>query len=181
MLPALPVIHQSQLKYLKVTLWTGLGIESGPYLVLKMFLNIISAMWWSSVLISLDSARDTEAGTWGESWILSSPFPSSLQHNEGFPPAFVWAWEYQTLPKYSTWKKPIPLTQTTSAALHFRASRHRVHTGKFYRKDNWNFWVFQSNHFTCHFDCIVLNSMRSDNWAISSENKIIHAYIVKKL
>lgn len=64
------VIHQSWLKHLKVILWTVLGIESGPYPILKMFLNIFSAMWWLSVLISLWSARctslqclkDTEAG-----------------------------------------------------------------------------------------------------------------------
>lgn len=101
-------------------------VSIGQSLLSKMHVPAVPQRHWSwDLRTKLDS--------------LSSS--SILQHNEGFSPTFIWAWKYQTLPKYSTLKKQIPLTQTTNVALHFRDSRHRVHTGKFYRKDNWNFWL----------------------------------------
>lgn len=91
---------------------------------------------------------------WGGSWILSPPFSSILHHTEGSPPTFLWALKFQTLPKCSTLKKPRPLTQTNSVALHFR--EETADTGWTLGNSTGRMtgipdWLFQSNLFHMPF------------------------------
>lgn len=137
---------------LKVICWIVLWIEWGIYSVLKTLLNLSSAVWWRSALISfypvrcisLQCLKDTEANTWEGSWILSSPSSSILQCTEFFFPSNILiGLKTLNFAKIYHFKKATSLNSDYQCGptLHWGDSRCRVHTWKFYRKDNRNFWL----------------------------------------